>query len=397
MLDNRNAYDLSHFSFSLGAIGSLQTLSVVPIVAGDSMQLDLQGVFRLSPLRRNLTVDAQIDLFAFFVPYRHVYGSNWTDFILQGYDESVTLGGTTITDNIFCCGTANLTGTVPTWSIAGYAQIWNRYFRDPTDASTKADDYLKDLLSTDDRRIYGEPCCYLPNLWNTGVTSELTTADYELASATEFDVRDLSLLKGRLKTEIMREQFGQRYNDVMRTSWGTSVSIDADQRPQLVMRNTVSLSGYDVDTTDSAGVGTWAGKSAGYASLKFPWKLFPEHGTLWIMSLVRFPTIHAFENHYLHSLAEPTYQQIAGDSELIARSAPVELTPADIFYNSADATSLGRTPHSQWYRMHPNYAHPTYANLNGFPFLENAIDTRDDAVYIDNDEYDGVFQSPSIK
>jgi hypothetical protein len=50
MLDNRNAYDLSHFSFSLGAIGSLQTLSVVPIVAGDSMQLDLQGVFRLSPL-----------------------------------------------------------------------------------------------------------------------------------------------------------------------------------------------------------------------------------------------------------------------------------------------------------------------------------------------------------
>lgn len=396
MLDKRNPYDLSHLSFSVGAIGALQTLSTIPVVAGDSMQLDLQGIFRLSPLRRNLTTDVTVDLFAFFVPHRHIY-TNWEDFIKDGYDEAITLGTDSITSNLQCCGTTNLNGTTPRWAHRGYAQIWNRYFRDPTDDNEKSEDYLKDILETDDRRKYGEPCCYLPSIWNTNVKSELTSDDYTLASATDFDIRDLSLLKGRLKTEIMREQFSQRYADVIRTGWGTNVSTDADQRPTLIMRNTTQLSGYDVDTTDTAGVGTWAGKSVGVCDLRFPMRVFPEHGALWIMALLRFPTIHANEVHYLIKKSEPTYQQISGDPELVSRSAPIDITAGDVFFDSSDATSLGRMPYAQWYRQHPNYSHPEFANVNGFPFIQTDFTTRAGALYPGLAAYDGVFQSTQLK
>ena len=46
----RDLIDLDHFVYSTGSIGSLKTLSVVPVVAGDSFQLDVVGAFRLSPL-----------------------------------------------------------------------------------------------------------------------------------------------------------------------------------------------------------------------------------------------------------------------------------------------------------------------------------------------------------
>ena len=52
MLD-RCSYDLGHFTIQCGAIGALQTLSLIPVCAGDSFEIDFNGVFRLSPLRRN--------------------------------------------------------------------------------------------------------------------------------------------------------------------------------------------------------------------------------------------------------------------------------------------------------------------------------------------------------
>ena len=89
---NRSVYDLSHFSMNVGQIGALQTLSTIPVVAGDTLDINLQGVFRLSPLRRNLYLDCMVDLFAFYVPHRHIYGDDWVDFVRQGTDETVTFG-----------------------------------------------------------------------------------------------------------------------------------------------------------------------------------------------------------------------------------------------------------------------------------------------------------------
>ena len=70
-MPDRNLFDLSHYSLMAGNIGRLQTLSLIPIVAGDSITLNLDTVIRLTQLRRDMVIDAKVDLFAFYIPHRH--------------------------------------------------------------------------------------------------------------------------------------------------------------------------------------------------------------------------------------------------------------------------------------------------------------------------------------
>ena len=84
----RTAHDLSHFIFSSGKMGQLQTLSVVPVIAGDSIELDLVGSLRLAQLRRGLAVDSRVDVFSFYIPHRHIYKDEWEQFMKDGFDAT---------------------------------------------------------------------------------------------------------------------------------------------------------------------------------------------------------------------------------------------------------------------------------------------------------------------
>ena len=70
----RYPYNLGHLIASTGHIGRLMGLTQLPVYAGDSLSIDFGAVLRLSALRRNLTLDAQVDICVFYVPHRHVYG-----------------------------------------------------------------------------------------------------------------------------------------------------------------------------------------------------------------------------------------------------------------------------------------------------------------------------------
>ena len=88
---SRTPYDLTHPIFSTGRIGHVKTLTCIPVVAGDSFEMSLMGNFRMAPLKRQLILDAVVDLLAFYVPHRHIYGDSWVDFIKQGVDEAIDL------------------------------------------------------------------------------------------------------------------------------------------------------------------------------------------------------------------------------------------------------------------------------------------------------------------
>src|SRR5436309_766447 len=68
----RMPHDLSHLGFLAGQIGRLITISTTPVIAGDSFEMDAVGALRLSPLRRGLAIDSTVDIFTFYVRYRHV-------------------------------------------------------------------------------------------------------------------------------------------------------------------------------------------------------------------------------------------------------------------------------------------------------------------------------------
>ena len=134
----RHSYEMPHFPIVSMKMGRLMTLCQFPVLAGDSVELDAGMVLRLAPLRRELVIDPQVDFFAFWVPHRHVY-SNWKEYIEGGVDETETLAsytkstGSDIEAFGFNYSSSGGASTVPLHAIAPYFQIWNRYFRVPSD------------------------------------------------------------------------------------------------------------------------------------------------------------------------------------------------------------------------------------------------------------------------
>lgn len=391
----RNVYDLSHYSFMVGRMGRLQTLTRLPIIAGDSFELDVQGVFRMSPLRRNLTVDAHVDLFAFFVPHRHIYGDDWINFMKQGTDETVTFDTINVGANqMHYVASGAATGVIPKHLTHGYVEIWNRYFRAPTDdAAILADTFVE---TTSNGKLFGALCGRQKVIWSTGIDGETDAADREVATPGDLlDILDLDRIRARYKSETQREWFSQRYTDLLEDIFGGFANADADERPTLIMRKKKLLSGYDVDGTDSASLGTYSGKSAGVCDMYIPRKFFPEHGNLWIMALVRFPTIHEEEVHYLDKKSQPTYLEIAGDPQLLENEPPLNHTVAD-FFDSGSAVDLGKHPYAQWYRTHPSHVHRLYDALNGFTFVNVTPTSLSNARYHQDTDYDDAFQTTQL-
>src|SRR5256886_7438120 len=81
----RMPHDLSHLGFLAGQIGRLIASSTTRVIAGDSVEMDAVGALRLSPLRRGLAIDSNVDIFTFYVTDRHVNSEQWI-FFFQAED-----------------------------------------------------------------------------------------------------------------------------------------------------------------------------------------------------------------------------------------------------------------------------------------------------------------------
>lgn len=415
----RNIFDLSHYSFMAGKMGQLQTLGVIPVIAGDSLTINVDSLIRMSPLRRQLSVDAQVDKFLFYVPHRQIYGQDWIDFIKDGVDSTVSLGSTIIaagTADISYMGAKKRVGRVyPDWSLYGYSRIWDRYFRflkltpevgdwvvnDSTRPPTHTVDNSP-ISTTVDTARYGFRCARLKTPWSTGIVSGITDDDHifdapVVATDAKVDLLDLEIVRQRYKTEIEREFFMTRYNDVLRGAFGSGVNIDADERPELLMRKTHSLKGYDIDGTDDATLGVSSGKSLTNTTLKLNRKFFPEHGAVYIMALVRFPAIAYDETNRLSDKTVPTYTQIAGDYDIVKVQPPEDIT-AQQYHTNGGAIAIGQVPFGQEYRWHENLVHVNYLQVDGFPFIKDGdlAGGHVNHVYSNAGEYDDVFQNQQL-
>lgn len=409
-MPDRNRYDLSHYSFMVGKVGRLMTLSAIPVVAGDSMGVNIAGAIRLSPLRRDLSLDAMIDLFAFFVPHRHVYGQTWIDFIREGVDENETLEsvGLSSGDIAHYLGYNRLDDSVPLWLTSGYARIWNRYFRVPNgDVAEIPVSGADSLLQGQESRNYGQLCARLktfPTTGNLGTDDSVDDSVYNApvsgtgnGRTAAINLTTLDGLRAVHRSELEREWFGRRYTDVLERHWGGFANADADERPTLLMRESNWMSGYDVDGSGDANLGQYSGKAATVMDMNVPRRFFSEHGCYWIMALIRFPTIFEKEVHYLCRKANPHYTEISGDPEIIANNPPLTLPRWTLFSgtSSSDTTNLGRHPFGQWYRYHPSVVHGRFDELGGFPFMGTPADARN-AQYIGPGDYDQMFATTQL-
>ena len=372
-MPDRVKYDLSHLCFMSGEMQRVQTLLAMPVVAGDSIVANLAGVLRFAPLRRDIVLDAIMDIAMWFVPNRHIY-SNWIDFIKEGImeDEALATDSVSSTNPIKCLGYNQVTGTTPQWLTRGYLQIWQRYYRVVDDRTNEA--VASSTFSTDRRiRTYGYPAARLKSLpstgrdLNTGLLST-TGVNVDVGGTDTFSILELGRRKQAYRSSLKRAWNAQRYTDVLRELYGGAAGEDADVRPTLLMRTNSWLSGYDVDGTGDASLGQFSGKVAGIIDVRMPRRFFPEHGTLWCTATVRFPNVWYEESHYLVQHANASYKEISGDPHLISVQEPHELLQSDLF-DGGDSSPLGTHPYGQWYRYHPNIAHSNFQALKGYPFI----------------------------
>lgn len=410
-MDNmRNTYSLSHYSHRLGKLGRLQSLiQPMPVLPGDSFEINMEGIMRLTPMRREIVQEVQVDVCVFYVKHRHVY-SSWEQMIREGYDTAVSLPTVAIAlagRNSIYMGPAEIPANTPTWLIEGYQRIWDRFYRVPhlpSDANYQT--VVTGATPADDNyRKYGRLCARLPHILNTptrtngaGAASwrELTAADADVAAVATLDVRDLARVQGEYKSEVDKVFFNDRYADLMQDTWGTSVSMDGDERPELLWHHKFNMSGKDVDGTADANLGNFVGKSLAPIDIQIPRRKFSEHGAIWIVALARMPLINWRETHPL--IQKPNNYELAiGDPAQYAARPPKFSNWTDWLVGTpaADSTEF-QEAFGNHFRMHPSCVHPDFDFTAGYPW-QNTFDTTGQAYYYHQDtEYDQVFQSSQL-
>jgi hypothetical protein len=395
----RYNYDMSHYTHVAGKIGRLQTLKTLHVVGGESWSFDINGITRQSPLARDLVVDALSDIFIFYMPYRHVHGDDWIDFMKDGLDESVTFtqGTDGAPNNMQCLGFPQGTfesGVVPIRYTAMYNRIWNWYFRVRSDTTgVLADATLPN--SSPDMRNYGRLISRLPAQWTQLMNSSNlpSASDREIATATVLDIVDLDKKRGEYESKILRDWFGNEYTDIMDSQFGSEISVDQEEKPTLLWHDRKYMSGYDVDGTDDVTLGQYSGKSVMPVQVKVPWKFFPEHGMVMIMQALRYPTLHEEEHHYLAPKTQMDYLEFSGDPQILEDTEPQDVVVGDIFGSTTSSTVLGKAPAAWYYRQEPSNIHFDFNLANGFPFLQAAPASADDAWYHTANDYSDTFQT----
>lgn len=414
---SRNAFDLSHQIHRCGEIGRLQMLSCIPVVAGDSFEIDLDGIIRLSPFRKEVVAETQVDICAFYQPYRHHYGDDWVNFVKRGYDENITFTGVSTTSgerDLAFLGLNEAPATLPKWLVSMYNWVWDRYYRVPSFAQDANYETLPSGTTDAARawRRYGRLCARLPHILNGGnlvdsdggnpsrdITDNDSNVDIIEGSPRTFDIRDLARVQSEYKSEIDRTWFAERYNDIMGI-WGTNPNTDADERPEMLFRETFMMSGVDVDGGDDAALGSYIGKTVQRANMRIPRKYFDEHGAIMILALVRFPIVHAYEVHPLAVSPNPSAQYWLADPTVWAELEPTEQDPSLWLSNTANPFPKDNgdlmEPWGQHYRFHPNSVHLNFANIPGYPFTKWPMSTADQAYYHQAGDYADVFQTTQL-
>lgn len=400
-MDNSNArdtYDLSHLIFSCGKIGRLKTLDTLNVLPGDKIDLNLIGSFRMSPLVRGLSVDSKLDVCTFYVPYRHIYGEKFVDFIKAGEKGGVVLDDLQAPADWshlnFLATTNSIKRRCPKWLYEGYLQIYNNYFKYPADV-----DFEKSLLALQlDELHNGLACCNLPSIWTAPLPPDSQTSHNLKTTGDNLDIIQLQYEYAKLQTEQEREFFMQRYRDII-SNMGGNVSYDADNRPLMLGHSEFWASGYEINGTDQATLGQYNGRVAYNFEHRVPNFFVPEHGVIFTVALVRFPVIHCFEMDYLVNKSKPTYEELAGDSTLLANSPVQDTQVSDYFNYSSKNNGTIKTAPGQHYRYKRNHVDSRFSAMQGYPFLNYEVETLSNkfaTCYVQTNWYDQMFQTQQL-
>jgi hypothetical protein len=271
-------YKMHHQWITAGNIGKLLPIFMQEVTPGDTWKGRSTGVFRMAPMDYPAYMSLNIYVHFFFVKYSDIWDS---------FEDEITGADTptwpTITQAAIPTEPYHYFGLVPNVSaqpdynllpFRAYNRIYNTHFR-PHLHIAEADE---DTVAI--HRVYFPESDYYGGIKQELQQGTSETVDSSGATINVTDIRD-GMNMQRLKER--RANYGERYEDMLRSDYGVNPPMSRLDRPEHLARAKTTMGISEVvATATSAGEETGEYKGHGIAgvNVKFPKRHFTEHGII---------------------------------------------------------------------------------------------------------------------
>lgn len=388
-------YNRGGRSLKVGDIGRLSCCRQHLIWPGERMRPAVRGTVRLSGLRQQTQVYLHARLDAFVAPLRW-YWSDFPTYLKDGLTTSEvipTLTGSWLTQTDWTAnlGIGRLKEDFCTWYAQHPINVWNEWYRWPEDA--KANVAVPDINFFAN---HGPACVNLPFAGSRLHTQPtLDPSEYQVSSATNFDVRDLARVQSLFHQAAVTDwTSNERYLAFMRDLYGAEGSNEVDQVPiRLRQGAELTVSPSELYAQDGASLGEVA--SFRDFSVNHAWNEFvaPEHMICCYMLLLRFAPI--FDDGVAPGVypGRTDYEVYQGDPVVLSGQQPTSVRDSEIKEGLGNV--IGYLPYGWQLREGFSHVDERYALLNNFPLLETSTNTA--AAYRDASNISDCFRSTALR
>lgn len=386
----RHKFNLNHYVFNGGRIGTLTPILRQEVIPGDTWYGKISVLCRLKSLAEPVMHPAFFDVHYFYVPNRIIW-DGWEAFITESTGTIPTIDVTQSQAGFFMYGRSSDTDatkqTVSDLYVRAYNLIWNEFFRDQ-DFDTELALTSLDTQQARELKNYATKWRKDIEQFEVEIESEEFTVSSSKGTATiqATDVRDAMR---DLRLAERRAMFGERYIDVLR-SWGIKTNYQWLDRPEYLgrSRNIVSFSDIPATATSTnVTVGDLYGHGVCAVRHNFKRRVFPEHGQLVGVAVMRFVPLFTGQKATDASKSVPS-DFWAPEYEM---QTPEPYNTSQAGVDPTTDSRLGYLPKFEEYRTQPNYISGNLVDANYFADKKLSATNTGDYLVVNSSTFDRLF------
>jgi hypothetical protein len=343
-----------------GKIGRVNCLRQQIMMPGERMNINMAGKVRLETLRERDVFRINAHLATFMTPLRWLW-SGWPDYV-KSRGQTGTIPALTGEANLakFGIGAYNAAiisqGCHEFWQDA-CLNVYNKWYKWPEDA---------DATSWNDD---GEKAVPLSKNWSRCrySASPDSSSDYNVSSATNFDVRELARIQAQFRSAMKTDVLSfNRWMELVKQTWKGDGSREVDQVPIMLDQVEVGVNPRDMPAHDGASLGQWQSIYDFGVNHSIRGVVAPEHSIVSTFLVVRFGSITEAK-HPLAQNAEPF--TIIADPEVLSAQQPQLVQANDVFMTDS-STNLGYLPAGWQWRSDHDVIGSRIDTADSFPYMD---------------------------
>ena len=375
-------YNRSGISHKSTGIANWACLRQELMHAGERWRPTVTGNIRFAPLREQFQVPMHVTVLMCWQPLRHLW-ADWPEMVKEGADTTRNIPTMAIPgpssyashpwhDRVDAIGIGKVqTGDViATHWLKHYMSVYNWHCKWPQDA----DITLSSFLTRGTWRNHGLSAVRLEQMRSRMMDSTLKGSDYEMhtlnagAGREKFDIRSLTQLRGKLRTQQQRDWFGDdRYRDILSHVWDAKGTHEAEQIPTVLSEYSGYVRGKDVVATDGDNAGTRAAMMDFQLQHKLPFSFeAPEQGIFSYWLCVRPEPVSQDETNWFAATDDYAWYEYMAEPTMLAKTPPFRRRARRFEQSEEGNALLGYLPAGQEWRAGWNSVDGPIAHRGSF-------------------------------